>query len=182
MYMDLDFIVGGTGAPSFGYAFRHGRLGALEIRDQLSAQFPDYARRPDFDYAVCKALAPYNPVGIAPLVEALSPHYADDVMNHICSNGFGEIPPDVYARFMDSVMFADGMSTADLQRHWDQVMAHVFIPEYGTGLTGWLEMHPAGRQRDAALGALARRYQAGNPEESARLRGLRTERPEAEGP
>lgn len=177
-----NIIIHGVNGPSIGYAFRHGRLGAIEIRKMIVTQFPEHAGLPYFDEILCKTLASYNPVGVEPLLEVLPPKVAAEVRKNILANGFGEIRPADYHAFIASCLSKEGVADLDLQSTWDHAMVFNYLPEFATGLTGWVESLPPGVQRDAALESLAKRYHASNPVESGRLRKLRTEQSATEGP
>lgn len=174
-------IIHGVNGPSIGYAFRHGRLGAIEIRKMIVDQFPEHAGLPHFDEILCQTLASYNPVGVEPLLEVLPPKVAAEVRKNILANGFGKIRPDDYHAFIASCLSKEGAADLDLQSTWDHAIVFHYLPEFATGLTGWVENLPPGVQRDAALESLAKRYHASNPVESGRLRKLRTEQPATEG-
>lgn len=176
-----NIIIHGLNGPSIGYAFRHGRLGALEIRKMIAAQFPEHASLRHFDEVLCETLASYNPVGVEPLLEILPPKVAAQVRKRILANGFGDTRPDDYHAFIASCLSKEGAADLDLQSTWDHAMVFHYLPEFATGLTGWVENLPPGAQRDAALESLAKRYHASNPVESGRLRKLRTEQQATEG-
>lgn len=181
MHTDLGNIIDGVNGPSIGYAFQHGRLGAIEIRKMIVDQFPEHAGFPHFDAALCQMLATRNPVGVEPLLEIFSPKDEAQVRKNILVNGLGEIRPDDFHAFVASSLSKERAADLDLQSTWDHAMVFRYLPEFATGLTGWVENLPPGVQRDAALESLAKRYHASNPVESGRLRKLRTEPPATEG-
>ncbi len=169
---DLDSLINGKNGPDLAYAFRHGRMDALEIRDLLAARLPDHATHPAFLRTIYRELVDHDPLRAEVLLEdvpqpkAIQMKY--DALDHIAED-FG---PEQYFRFLASIPYSEDPTESRQRRRLHRKKAVIYLSLYESDFTRFVEQQAPGPDRDFNLEIIAKAHETSSPAEAVRVRRL----------
>ena len=168
----LVSIIHGDHGPDLAYAFRHGRMDALEIRDLLAAEYPGYSQDLAFLSAIYHHLAPYDPLRAEVLLDSFPEKQAIGMKYDITDIPIEDPGPEQCYRIFASIPRSE--NPADIERHRGFVTdcARGYLDLYESDFTHFVEQLPPGQDRDLSLQVIAKAYETSSPAEAARLRAL----------
>lgn len=162
----------GEQGPNLIYAFRKGRMDALEVREQLAARIPELVGLPEFLPSLYKILAANDPQR----AEGLLKHLPEQDRSYVKSrwihsdNAFFE--PEVFLLLMQTIpLSSTPQMRAERLGLWEASSPRL-AGYYGAEYQRWIEDQPNGQDRDMALFHLAKLKKPNDPAEADRLRGL----------
>ena len=168
----LRSVINGEHGPDLAYAFRNGRMDALEIRDLLAAQFPDHATHTGFLRALYLELSQHDPLRAEVLMDSLPAEDIDDLKYHNMMVLPDTLAPRHCYQLLASIPPSENPNEIQLRSLVVRSVASDYLDRYRSDFIHFVEQLPPGEDRNLTLRELSKVYEKSNPAEAARLRTL----------
>ncbi len=169
---DLKAIVCGEQGPDLSYAFRHGRMEAQEILDEVTARLPEHAATPRFSAMLHEILAIEDPRRANTLIASLPEAEAEHTTAMLLQSDAFLQDPDASYELHATRPWPEDPEDLEARRGKWGLCASAYSHYHPTDYVAWLQSLPRGKERDLAISAALKPLSQKIPDEIPRLRAL----------